>query len=1046
MVDKFNNGVDIVSKGISGFLKGLGVHGGSMSAIGSTIEPVKKEPTQQRQAGEAAGDVDIDDFGSVDGQSMVDDAVREVVRSDANVEKDTLNAIKVLNKSFLTLTSYVNDGFVKIGRTFDAHAAAVTKISRSNQQIVKTYDALSDRLKVLELQHDLGSKKSVNDDLEKAALKKTLADLQKQLSEKSNDSGSGIGGLVGDVLKYKAIKTATTGLKTTATGLAEAGGRVAAAKGVLGTAARSSRVIGGALVGGAIEGGLEYYDTGNVGRAASVGGGAAVGGWGGAAAGAAIGTAILPGVGTIAGGLIGGIAGSMGGASIGRSGYDMIAGNSKIPTTEDAEKSVLTDNPDLEIEKRVITLTAKEILTLKATNEIKLDARSINIISEEITIDTKRFNFSSFALEALKVALNNEATKQNDVKPRGFWRSIGEGLGLVSRDTPEGEHVPGALEKIGRRMGLIGETGSGGGGGYRSHIPEVQGGPQEGPKGGSGVPNGYRDNPMAPAGSSIAPNSELQTITLPSGRKFTVSKEGAGNFELFLKNYEAAGGVISGSSGGIGTRGNASYHPKGDAIDVNQVGYGIRSRTGKTLPTEIEDYLAEQAGLFSGNKFRSADTGHFEIGSKKKAREALVRQGFTQDQNGQWIPPKDFKYGQLPKELLEKYPNFAAAAKKEQAEQADAFKEKSKNVPMSERSLFGLRKLVGGDNKDPLTAEKITGLPMGALKIQGAAGEVNRSKFHGELNDQTIRDRMITIALAETGGDPKSARMLMETIMNRADAQGKTLLTTMDPNYYAPFKDGGFARAQAKLINDPKLRAALEAELDRVKSGSNDSNLATDNASGNVAANARNRGDTITAMTPSKETLVRKDQNPNYHGAGIVQNTQKFVERVERERMEQQNNPQSEGSQYNPFDSLKAAPLNSGFVVETPKNETHAQAALRRMQQHQAAQENRPVDKLPEDWKKLTPTPEQKAETDKAWGDVDKQKKADGSYPITGNKVTAPIQHQSMDRNLQTIKKEYGGITSAPKHNSDAFGASPGDNGYGSGKSDPDNGGGICAI
>ncbi|KYK43438.1 hypothetical protein A1D31_18645 [Bradyrhizobium liaoningense] len=131
----------------------------------------------------------------------------------------------------------------------------------------------------------------------------------------------------------------------------------------------------------------------------------------------------------------------------------------------------------------------------------------------------------------------------------------------------------------------------------------------------------------APAGTPIQ-RSGMATVTSASGRKFQVDARFAQNFQGFINDYEKAGGVIGPESGTLGHRPhNASGHPIGAAIDINQVGYGIRGRGGKTLDYDTEDELAKKWGLVSGHNWRRKDTGHFGIESVKAARDALVRNG-----------------------------------------------------------------------------------------------------------------------------------------------------------------------------------------------------------------------------------------------------------------------------------------------------------------------------------------------------------------------------------------------------------------------------------
>lgn len=144
-----------------------------------------------------------------------------------------------------------------------------------------------------------------------------------------------------------------------------------------------------------------------------------------------------------------------------------------------------------------------------------------------------------------------------------------------------------------------------------------------GSSGGGDGPVTAGDAP-APAGTPRI-TSGLATITTKSGRKFQVAAQFAENFRGFLDDYEKAGGHIGSASGGLNERpGNASYHPVGRAIDVNQIGRGVRSKD-QNLPLSAEDALAAKWGLRSGNSFRSNDNGHFEVHSAAAARAALER-------------------------------------------------------------------------------------------------------------------------------------------------------------------------------------------------------------------------------------------------------------------------------------------------------------------------------------------------------------------------------------------------------------------------------------
>jgi hypothetical protein len=139
---------------------------------------------------------------------------------------------------------------------------------------------------------------------------------------------------------------------------------------------------------------------------------------------------------------------------------------------------------------------------------------------------------------------------------------------------------------------------------------------------GSAVGRGGRSDAMAPAGTSPQEEGTV-VVTSKGGARFRVASEFAENFKGFIDDYEAAGGVIGPNHGGLGERkGNASYHPIGRAIDVNQIGRNVRAG-GVTLPQDVEDALAKKWGLRSGASFSSPDGGHFEVNDATRARGAL---------------------------------------------------------------------------------------------------------------------------------------------------------------------------------------------------------------------------------------------------------------------------------------------------------------------------------------------------------------------------------------------------------------------------------------
>lgn len=147
-----------------------------------------------------------------------------------------------------------------------------------------------------------------------------------------------------------------------------------------------------------------------------------------------------------------------------------------------------------------------------------------------------------------------------------------------------------------------------------------------------------------------------------------------------------------------------------------------------------------------------------------------------------------------------------------------------------------------------------------ARKISGGP---DRSQFDAELKNPAVRQRMQALSVAEVGKHPEAQRALMETIFNRAQATGKTLMQTMNSRYYEPMQHGGaaFARAEREVRNNPGLQRQLDDAMRDVRAGSNVSNYATDNSSAGVAR-AAERSQVITARIGG-ETFSRKEGRRN---------------------------------------------------------------------------------------------------------------------------------------------------------------------------------------
>jgi hypothetical protein len=117
-----------------------------------------------------------------------------------------------------------------------------------------------------------------------------------------------------------------------------------------------------------------------------------------------------------------------------------------------------------------------------------------------------------------------------------------------------------------------------------------------------------------------------------------------------------------------------------------------------------------------------------------------------------------------------------------------------------------------------------SGTPFGGQQPWHADLGAARQKFSGELRDPSVRNRLFSLAKRE-GGHPQA---FLESVFNRAAARNRSLRHTISNPAYYPKK------SLKQVSVTPQEQAELQSHLAKVQGGSNVSNFATGNASGNV--------------------------------------------------------------------------------------------------------------------------------------------------------------------------------------------------------------------
>jgi hypothetical protein len=209
-----------------------------------------------------------------------------------------------------------------------------------------------------------------------------------------------------------------------------------------------------------------------------------------------------------------------------------------------------------------------------------------------------------------------------------------------------------------------------------------------------------------------------------------------------------------------------------------------------------------------------------------------------------------------------------------------------------------------------------TSSPTSSGENSGTLAE-QRKKFSEEMaKDPELREKVRAMASAEEGGDSEARKAVIETMMNRATAHGKSLADTVGNRaYYEPYQNGAFDRHLNKVRSNSNLSGAIDKEIDEVLAGSNRSNYATHNGSAGVRLNAM-KTQTTGWDSPNGEIFTRKDR-PEFshiHGAGTTRKESDWYKgTLEAEALRK--NEAATGGPGGSTSGLKRIPIDGGEMM-----------------------------------------------------------------------------------------------------------------------------------
>lgn len=168
--------------------------------------------------------------------------------------------------------------------------------------------------------------------------------------------------------------------------------------------------------------------------------------------------------------------------------------------------------------------------------------------------------------------------------------------------------------------------------------------------------------------------------------------------------------------------------------------------------------------------------------------------------------------------------------------------------------------------------------PNGALKALRAK---YKKELYGEENQGFLND-ILALTIAEVGESSAEAqRAVLETLMNRADAYGRSIKKEYGGGYYQPVNTKTISKQLKKIQDNESLRDTIKERVKEVFEGSNESNFALHNGSAGVAKKARDLADVrkVIKYGSGSETFYNKskDDGADHYGSGVIKLELKWI-------------------------------------------------------------------------------------------------------------------------------------------------------------------------
>jgi hypothetical protein len=230
----------------------------------------------------------------------------------------------------------------------------------------------------------------------------------------------------------------------------------------------------------------------------------------------------------------------------------------------------------------------------------------------------------------------------------------------------------------------------------------------------------------------------------------------------------------------------------------------------------------------------------------------------------------------------------AYALRKEPPGTPQAGSDAELNIP---RDTSGSRRTGGQTDQGPSLSP--SGTTPSSGEYSGSLARDRKAAFEKELENPAVIRRLYNLSRTEVGKNPINQQLFSETVFNRSMFTGRSLSSTMSSVRSEGVRGGYYPVIKNYNPSPEELERFKQSVINKTISGANNTSMATDNASLDVARRRMQAGAHGQYLGVGKKDITKEYYYSGGKGAGRYRTkhgirAQEYQRRIEQERQQQQ--------------------------------------------------------------------------------------------------------------------------------------------------------------